>query len=406
MGAAKMRIVVFDYPGHAFPVQLSRALAARGHDVLHLFFAAFQGPKGPLAPRPGDPGGLEIRALALQHPFAKYDFVRRWLQERQIGRLVARAIAGFAADVVLSGNAPLDVQRASLAAARRSGAAFVAWVQDLYGIAIDRILSRKLPLAGRLIGAWYRGLERRIVADSDHVVTISDDFVPILRGWGVSAERVSVIENWAVLDELPARPRDNEWARAHDLADKLVLLYAGTLGLKHDPALLAALARHFAANPKVRIVVVSEGLGAEWLGSHAGELPNLRILPFEPFERLPDVLAAADVLVAVLESDAGVYSVPSKVLSYLCAGRPILAALPRENLAARLIEQNGAGLAAPPGDQAAFLAAAERLVGDATLRKKAADNALDYARRTFDIDAIAARFEKLLRRASSGASAT
>ena len=28
-----MRIVVHDYAGHAFPISLSRALAARGHDV-------------------------------------------------------------------------------------------------------------------------------------------------------------------------------------------------------------------------------------------------------------------------------------------------------------------------------------------------------------------------------------
>ena len=37
-----MRIVLHDYPGHAFPVQLSRALAARGHQVLHIWFSAFQ----------------------------------------------------------------------------------------------------------------------------------------------------------------------------------------------------------------------------------------------------------------------------------------------------------------------------------------------------------------------------
>ena len=40
------------------------------------------------------------------------------------------------------------------------------------------------------------------------------------------------------------------------------------------------------------------------------------------------MLASADVLVALLETDAGAFSVPSKVLTSLSAGRPILAAIP------------------------------------------------------------------------------
>ena len=55
---------------------------------------------------------------------------------------------------------------------------------------------------------------------------------------------------------------------------------------------------------------------------------SLRCLGFQPFEVLPDVLGSADVLVAILEPDAGVFSVPSKVLSYFCAGRPVLLAVP------------------------------------------------------------------------------
>ena len=393
-----MRILVHDYPGHAFPVQLSRSLAALGHSVLHVYLASFQAPKGPLAPRANDPKGLEIRGLVLDRPFAKYDFVRRVLQERRFGRMLGQAIARFAPDVVLSGNAPLDVQSAALAAARNARARFVFWMQDIYGIAIDRILRRRLPVVGHAIGAWYMHLERRLVRASDHTIVISEDFLPVLGRWGVPRARTSVIENWAALDELPPRPRANAWAEAHGLAAKTVLLYAGTLGLKHDPRMLLDLARAFEGQPDVRIVVVSEGLGADWLGANAKGCDNLYLLPFQPYEHLPDVLAASDVLVAILEPDAGVYSVPSKVLTYLCAGRPVLAAIPSQNLAARILERNRAGLVVPPGDSAAFAAAAKRLVGDPHLRRELANNALDYAAKTFDINSIAARFMAILAR--------
>jgi len=92
----------------------------------------------------------------------------------------------------------------------------------------------------------------------------------------------------------------------------------------------------------VRVVVISEGPGVEWLRERkvAEGLNNLILLPFQNFKEMPDVLAASDVLMAVLEPEAGIFSVPSKVLTYHCAGKPVLGGIPAENLAARIISQN------------------------------------------------------------------
>lgn len=384
-----MRILVHDYPGHAFPVQLSRALAARGHAVRHLCFKEFQAPKGPIAARADDPAGFELGFLDLGAPFAKHSFAKRWVQERRLGALARGDIARWRPDVVLAGNAPLDVQAGSRAGARDVGAGFVYWLQDLVGVAIRKILGRKLPLLGDAIGLHYEAMERRLLRGSDAVVAITADFEPILRDWGVA--RVHTIENWAAREDIVVAPRDNAFAREHGLIGRTVFLYSGTLGMKHDPSLLRDLAQ---ALPEAHVLVISEGPGADWLAGQA--LANLAVLPFQPFARLGETLAAADVLVAVLESDAGVFSVPSKVLTYLCVGRPILAAIPPENLAARLIVREGAGLAVAPADRAGFVAAAKSLAQNPDLRGRQGAKALDYARRTFDIAAVAARFEAIL----------
>jgi glycosyltransferase involved in cell wall biosynthesis len=392
-----MRILVHDFPGHAFPVQLSRALAARGHTVRHLCFPEFQAPKGPLARRADDPPAFDTVFLALDEPFAKHSFVKRWRQERELGRHAAKAIEAFAPNVVLAGNAPLDVQAASYRGARAADAGFVYWLQDLVGFAMRKILGRKLSLPGTLIGMAYEAQERRLLRASDAVVSITEDFRPLLEGWGIAGARIHTIENWAAREELALAPRDNAWAREQGLVGRTVFLYSGTLGLKHDPSLLLDLAKAQPGNP---VVVNSEGLGAEWLRERQAQAPNLRILPFQPFARMGEVLGAADVLVAILEPDAGIFSVPSKALTYLCAGRPLLVAIPPENLAARIVLREGAGLAAAPGDRPAFLAAAKRLAEDADLREAMGAKALDYAAKTFDIAAIAGRFEAILQQAS------
>jgi len=386
-----VRILLHDYSGHAFLVQLARQLARDGHQVLHVHFPGFQTPKGPLTPQPGDPPGFETRGLSLPGEFAKYSYVKRLGQELAYGRLLARTIRDWKPEIVFSANSTLDPQHHAWRAARSLGVPFVFWVQDINSVAISRILGRKLPVIGHLVGARYVALERKLLRGSARAIVITEDFVPILERWGLPRARIDVVENWAPREELPPQPRDNPWARTHGLADKLVFLYSGTIGLKHDPGLLLAAAERFKDRPDIRVVVVSEGIGADWLRANGAGLSNLVLLPFQDFAALPQVVATGDVLMAVLEPDAGIYSVPSKVLTYLCAGRPLLAAMPAENLASRILTREKAGIVVPAGDRAGFVAAAERLGSDPALRAELGRNALAYADRSFDIAAVARR---------------
>lgn len=394
-----MRLLLHDYSGHAFLVQLARQLARDGHQVLHVHFPGFQTPKGVLERRPDDPPGFETRGLALPEAFAKYTYVKRLFQELSYGRMLARTIEDWKPEVVISANSPLDPQHLAWRAARRIGVPFVFWVQDIYSVAIANILRRRMPGIGHVVGARYVALEKYLLRKAERSIVITDDFVPILEGWGVPRARIDVIENWAPREELPSQPRDNPWAREHGLVGKLVFLYSGTIGLKHDPGLLLAVAESFKQRDDVRVVVNSEGPAIDWLRSNGAHLPNLKLQPFQPFARLPEVVASADVLMAVLDPDAGVYSVPSKVLTYLCAGRPLLVAMPPENLASRILVREEAGIVVPAGDRTAFVAGANRLADDPAMRARLGRNAIAYADRTFDIVRVAARVTAIAQQA-------
>ncbi|MES2475824.1 MAG: glycosyltransferase family 4 protein [Verrucomicrobiota bacterium] len=398
-----MRIVVHDYAGHAFPISLSRALAARGHDVVHAYASSLQTPRGDLTRKSDDADTLEFREIAMDadYPRYKYSFRRRRAMEVRYGKEVAKFITAWKPDAVLSGNTPTETQEPITRAAIAEGGRFYYWVQDFYSLAVDRILRRKIPIAGGLVGSWYRRLDRRQFERSSRVITITEDFTDILANeFGVAEEKVAVVPNWALIEELPVMPRDNAWARRHALHDKFVFLYSGTIGMKHNPAMLLELARRHAADPTVRVVIVSEGIGADWLKKEAAAagISNLVILPYQPFNELPQVLASGDVLVGILEEEAGIFSVPSKTLSYLCAARPLLLAMPLQNLAARITSANNAGLIVAPGDLDGFLAAAAKLRDSSELREKLAGNARAYAEKTFPIAKTAALFDSILAR--------
>lgn len=395
LGRAR-RVVVHDYVGHPFQVQLSRELARRGMDVLHLHCGSFRTGKG--AVDDADDPRLRIEGIALSREFAKYSPWTRLRQEREYGLKASARIREFRPDVVLSANTPLFAQKRLQSETRRLGSRFVFWQQDLLGIGVRRVLERRYGRLGAAIGNRFIALERSLLMASDAVTVISDGFLPALEQLGIPTDKIYVIENWAPIDELPLRPRANEWAGEHDLVGKRVILYSGTLGLKHDPEVIVQLARHFSKHEDVEVVVVSEGRGADWLRRRRDEesLVNLRLLPFQPYAVLPDVLASGDVLLTLLEADAGAFSVPSKVLSYLCAGRALLAAVPSDNLAAEIVRRSGAGFLVEPGDKGDLVACAARLLADGGLRELLGRRARRYAEENFDVATIGDRFEPIL----------
>jgi len=396
-----VQILLHDFGGYPFPAELARELAARGHVVTHSWCASLIDTAGSaegFERRDSDARTLEFSPIDLGEPLDKHRLLRRRRQERRYGELAAALTERVRPDVVLAANVPLDALAMIAAASRRSGAAFAVWLQDLIGIGTSRLLGRRLPGIGQLVGAHYTRVEARLLREADAVVAITDDFRPALAEFGVDADRVTTIENWAPLAELPVRPKSNPFSREAGLEDRFVFAYTGAIGVKQDRDVLLRLAERFRDRDDVVVLAVSGDAGAEYLRSQAAArgLDGLLVRDFVPWEEVPDVMGAADVLVAALHAHAGEYSVPSKVLAYLCAGRPLLVSVPAGNLAGQIVEREGAGLVVAPGDEAALLAAAEELYAAAAERERMGAAGRGYAESTFAISPIARRFEAVL----------
>jgi glycosyltransferase involved in cell wall biosynthesis len=393
-----MRILINDHAGHPFQVQLSRILAKRGYEVTHTFTADLQTPRGALSKNWDDPENLTVQPIRLKKPFYRYGLVDRFMQERELGQALAKNVRKWRPDAVISANTPIGSQKLLAECCQDIGAGFIFWLQDVLGIGIKNNVAKKLPGIGHLIGEYYIRQENKLLKDSQCVVVITKDFVPVCTKAGVDEDRIHVVENWAPVDEVPVVNKDNEWSRSQGLDQTFNFIYSGTLGMKHNPQLLVDLAQEFGGQDQLRVVVISEGLGADFLAEQKQKLglDNLILLGFQSFEQLPQVQGAADVLMAILEPDAGVFAVPSKVLTYLCAKRPLLLAVPLENLAARIVAENRAGVVGDPGDSQAFVQGARQLLQDQELRDEMAANGWRYAEKRFDIEKIADRFEEII----------
>jgi len=186
-----------------------------------------------------------------------------------------------------------------------------------------------------------------------------------------------------------------------------VVLYSGTLGMKHQPEMLLELAKAVRGDESTVVAVIASSVGAEWLAAQARshDLKNLRIFPLQPFELMPQVLATGSVLVTLLEKSSGKFAVPSKNLTYLCAARPVLASVPSGNLSAAILRESGAGVTVEPGDSHAFISACQRLLDDPARCDDMGARGRSYAEQNFRISDIVVRFEQVMRAESPSASA-
>jgi colanic acid biosynthesis glycosyl transferase WcaI len=400
-----MRIVVHDYSGHPGQAQLSRALARRGHEVTHQHCPSYATGKGSLQVEPGDPPTLSFEPCAMEGTFAKYSVFTRIRQELFYGRRAARSIAAKEPAVAVISNVPLLAHSILARRLVRCGVPMVFWHQDIYSEAIGSAARRRLPVAGAWVARLAEGLERTIARRSGAIVAISPTFLDRLAAWGV-ADKAVVVPNWAPIDELPMFDDDDdgggggpaeEWRSRLGLRGHPVVLYSGTLGLKHDPGILASLAERLGeSHPSARVVVISEGKGRDWLEEwkhdRGAAADNLVLSDFQPYADLPAVMGSADVLMAVLEPDASRFSVPSKVLTYLCAGRAIVGVLPPDNSVAEILLTHGAGLVVRRDDVSSEVA---RLLNDEACRKAMGRAGRRYAEGAFSPETAADRFEEV-----------
>jgi glycosyltransferase involved in cell wall biosynthesis len=390
-----MRILVNEFCGHPFQIELSRELARRGHDILHVYFADNQStPKGETERTEEGNANFAMEGLHVPMKFSKHSIRTRRNADIAYGKTVAARLLSFRPDVVISANMPLDSQRFLLQAARQQKSKFIFWFQDVYSFAVRFVLKRRSRLLSAIAGAYYERLEKRLLKSSDGVVCIAPAFAKIAANWGVEPSRIFVIENWAPLGEILPTEKDNLWALEQGVARDFCFMYSGTLGMKHRPELLLALAKYLEIHGGAHLVVIAGGAGADWLRENAKAVRKdvLKLLPFQPYKRISEVMGASDVLIALLDSDAGAFAVPSKILSYLCAARTLMLAAPRENHAAVVVEQANAGVVISPDSTNDFVSAARSLMENAELRTRYAASARAYAERSFNIVSIADRF--------------
>lgn len=321
--------------------ELVRAFGSLGHDVLVL------------TPRADGERPPNFDAAVEAVPAAPAE------SREQEALLYGRALSRRGLDVLQRFRPHFLYERYSL-----FGDAGVALARSL---GVPLVLEVNAPLSdeqarhrGLALGELARQIERDVLRAADRVVTVSSALERWLLGLGV--ERIAVLPN--AVDparfDVPARERS---AARRELGGGTLVGFVGSLRPWHDvEGLIEALAR---LEGEARLVVVGDGPKRESLPALARRAGVDAVFTGAlPYERLPAYVAALDVAVAPYAPSADFYFSPLKLVEYLAAGVPVVAADIGD--IGHCVRAGETGLLYPPGDADALAAAIAAFLDDSS----------------------------------------
>jgi colanic acid biosynthesis glycosyl transferase WcaI len=277
---------------------------------------------------------------------------------------------------------------------RLLGRRYVLNVQDIYpdaAIAVGVLRNSVLiDILKRVESLGYRM--------ADLVTVISKGFRSNLMAKGVPDGKLMVIPNWIDLEEIQPQPKPNSFSTRYEVNDGFVVLYSGTIGLVSGAEIMTDVAHLLKDEAAIVLMIVGEGIVKSRLQveAEARSLNNIRFLPFQPRDVLPELLSSASVGLVTLKPGHGGNSVPSKILGYMAAGRPVIASVDPESDTWAFVKEADCGICVPPGDAAALADAIRRLNLDTELVRRLGQNGRDYLEKNLCRTAVTKLYEEAL----------
>ena len=299
------------------------------------------------------------------------------------------------ANVVYVYHPPLTVGLAVALANLVHRKPLVLDIQDLWPDTLSATGMINNARALALVGGAANWLYRR----ATRIIVLSPGFRTRLIERGVRADKLAHIYNWAPDEGAVQQAAESE--AVYTLPqDRFNILYAGNMGPAQGLlSLLPAIASLQAAGARVHFSFVGGGLQVEEIRAFAAEhgLDNLTLHPPVPHEQIGAVLQQADALLVSLNRDPLFeITIPSKLMSYLNAGKPIIGALSGD--AKALITLADAGIPVVSEDAASFEAAVLALAGlEAHALKALGANARSYYENHLSMAAGTRRIADVLR---------
>jgi len=383
-----------------FTTGLSEHLAAQGHSVKVITafpyypdWRIWDGYRGKLTQKE-NLNGVHIRRVLHFIPWKPSRLIERLLHDFSFA--AAALIAGLGegeCDVIYCSSPPPAVALAAYAVSRLKGVPYIIKLTDL---ASEAALATGILRPGPLV-RMARRLEDFLYRNAEAVFCLCDVFVDSLRARGIAATQLHRIPDWGDTENIRPGPGDGRFRAANNIsAGQFLLLHTGNMGKKQDLVNLVRAAELTRRDEHLVWVIVGEGEDRELIESEiqARKLENVRLLPLQPREALSRMYADADVLLLNQKASVKDAVIPSKLLTYMAAGRPVIASVDAGSEAAREIRKAKCGVIVAPENPMALVEGIAALRSDSALRLCLGANGRTHAEAHFTKASVLGAYDR------------
>ncbi|GCL56232.1 putative glycosyl transferase [Microcystis aeruginosa NIES-3806] len=281
-----------------------------------------------------------------------------------------------------------------------------ALLSKLYGVPIILNLQDILPDAAVHVGLLtnqkmikvFSSLEKFAYKTASKISVIADGFTKNLLTKNVPSEKIIEIPNWVDVSFIKPLPKNHNYFRQENhLEGKFIVLYSGNIALTQPLETLIDAAVQLVNIPEIQVVIVGKKEALDRLEKYRQQqgASNVLLLPFQTREKLPEMLAAADVGMVMQKHNVISFNMPSKIQVLLASGRAIIASVPADGTAARAIERSGGGLVVNPEDPEALATAILKLYKNPDLATILGEKGRQYAEENYAFEKTLDQYEKL-----------
>jgi colanic acid biosynthesis glycosyl transferase WcaI len=280
---------------------------------------------------------------------------------------------------------------ATLAAFRLFGARSVLHIQDFE---LDAILGLSMGRASSIGSRIERWLMRRF----DAISTISYSMADRATAKLGDDHKVLFFPNWVDVDFVKPGHSGDPYRESWGIpSTSKVILYSGNMGKKQGLETVMEAARRLRSLEDAVFIFVGTGAAVDDLRkeAEASSLSNVRFFPLQPYERLPELMALADVHLVVQRRGTEDAVLPSKLTTILSAGGNALITAESSTELGKLCEKHpGIARRVEPEDPEKLTEALLEMLADIDVDNRRYNPvARAYAEENLDKQRVLARFE-------------